>query len=438
MRHQYVLCRFILPIALFIMIPPTAAVAQFAQAREKARQTQCMNNVRQLMVAVQMYMQDFDNRFPDAAAIWEDVNFPPKSLICPTHGNEQGIGYGYNFWIGGKSFADKGMPEPQNLAVIADSSTADHLLRAPGDIDNRHSGKAIIGFADGHVELRPGDQVELKPIYDVDLLQATVQAWPDGRKALSVLDLGKEGNAWTQAPPAGWVSPLFTDPRQLGGDKGGLTMVRDLALSLSGRPHAKWDAYTGDPDEVYCRIPIPADARAIAENGQWMLYLPAFRYWFCGGSPDVTAPGDPPEIRGYSEISVLDAREQPIAVFRLECAGNGARYLLNGEEVTELADAAIPNSFKGYENRYCYRYSNLVHNLLLTGYGNGDIRCLFSAGVPALTGNGWGEKLAGNIREPAWIELRVSTWGKGKPGEGAIYLWTRKQDGGILWSRTED
>jgi prepilin-type N-terminal cleavage/methylation domain-containing protein/prepilin-type processing-associated H-X9-DG protein len=36
----------------------------FAQAREKARQAQCMSNVRQLNVAVQMYLQDYDETFP--------------------------------------------------------------------------------------------------------------------------------------------------------------------------------------------------------------------------------------------------------------------------------------------------------------------------------------------------------------------------------------
>jgi hypothetical protein len=36
----------------------------FAQAREKARQTQCLSNMRQMGLAVQMYLQDFDERFP--------------------------------------------------------------------------------------------------------------------------------------------------------------------------------------------------------------------------------------------------------------------------------------------------------------------------------------------------------------------------------------
>ncbi len=38
----------------------------FAQAREKARQTQCLNNGRNLATAVQMYLQDYDEQFPIA------------------------------------------------------------------------------------------------------------------------------------------------------------------------------------------------------------------------------------------------------------------------------------------------------------------------------------------------------------------------------------
>ncbi|MFQ3610733.1 MAG: prepilin-type N-terminal cleavage/methylation domain-containing protein [Fimbriimonadales bacterium] len=38
----------------------------FAQAREKARQTQCMNNLKQSATGVLMYVQDFDEFFPMA------------------------------------------------------------------------------------------------------------------------------------------------------------------------------------------------------------------------------------------------------------------------------------------------------------------------------------------------------------------------------------
>src|SRR3954468_10097195 len=36
----------------------------FAQARESARQTTCLNNCKQIGIATAMYLQDYDNQFP--------------------------------------------------------------------------------------------------------------------------------------------------------------------------------------------------------------------------------------------------------------------------------------------------------------------------------------------------------------------------------------
>src|SRR5437879_2648731 len=38
----------------------------FAQAREKARQTSCLSNAKQMGLAVMMYVQDYDETFPPA------------------------------------------------------------------------------------------------------------------------------------------------------------------------------------------------------------------------------------------------------------------------------------------------------------------------------------------------------------------------------------
>jgi len=35
----------------------------FSQAREKARQTQCLNNMKNIGMATQQYVQDYDERF---------------------------------------------------------------------------------------------------------------------------------------------------------------------------------------------------------------------------------------------------------------------------------------------------------------------------------------------------------------------------------------
>ncbi len=51
----------------------------FAQAREKARQTQCLSNLRQLGMAFEMYRADFDGRNPgpaDSSHCWGTWNTP--------------------------------------------------------------------------------------------------------------------------------------------------------------------------------------------------------------------------------------------------------------------------------------------------------------------------------------------------------------------------
>ncbi len=76
----------------------------FARAREKARQTSCLSNCKQLALGVLMYAQDYDERFPmnyndDHASMrwrhwWEQI-YPylknQQILTCPS--NSPTIGY---------------------------------------------------------------------------------------------------------------------------------------------------------------------------------------------------------------------------------------------------------------------------------------------------------------------------------------------------------
>jgi len=49
----------------------------FAKAREKARQSSCLNNLKQIGVAFLQYSQDYDERFPKGdSAAWGDSAWP--------------------------------------------------------------------------------------------------------------------------------------------------------------------------------------------------------------------------------------------------------------------------------------------------------------------------------------------------------------------------
>ena len=62
----------------------------FAQAREKARQTTCMNNQKQIITTLLMYATDHDEMLPRAATWTTDLtpyNLPPQIWDCPTSYN---------------------------------------------------------------------------------------------------------------------------------------------------------------------------------------------------------------------------------------------------------------------------------------------------------------------------------------------------------------
>jgi prepilin-type N-terminal cleavage/methylation domain-containing protein/prepilin-type processing-associated H-X9-DG protein len=74
----------------------------FSQAREKARQSSCASNLKQLALGIFQYLQDYDEHFPFSvipgdpnppnctAEAWGRVIFPyvknRELFICPTHG----------------------------------------------------------------------------------------------------------------------------------------------------------------------------------------------------------------------------------------------------------------------------------------------------------------------------------------------------------------
>ena len=185
----------------------------FAQAREKARQTSCLSNVKQLALAFLMYAQDHDERMPFAYKMASDwswtsawdyytAGWPPTyelGLIGPYTRNEQinacstaqGLeswgrpysGYAYNAsYVGGSP--DEGLTpaalgdimHPSETVMLCDSAywnvpfgggepfvAATNYLRAPGDpfriawgigpnVHFRHNGTANVAYCDGHAK----------------------------------------------------------------------------------------------------------------------------------------------------------------------------------------------------------------------------------------------------------------------------------------------
>ncbi len=134
----------------------------FAKAREKARQTACLNNQKQIATAVMLYAQDNNELLPTADGMWGAVNLDRGVLICPTKGTKTPNGYGYNYNISGLALGE--VEDPAYTMLTADGKTTvtgglANVVYEVSDVEQRHSGKAVMSYVDGHVELtgRPFD-----------------------------------------------------------------------------------------------------------------------------------------------------------------------------------------------------------------------------------------------------------------------------------------
>ncbi len=124
----------------------------FAKAREKARQTACLNNQRQILTATIMYAQDQNELLPTSDNFWGALNLDKGVLICPTLGTKIANGYGDNAALSGKALGE--MPDPSNTLLVADSVTSKgNVLKDPGALDARHGGKVITAYLDGHAAI---------------------------------------------------------------------------------------------------------------------------------------------------------------------------------------------------------------------------------------------------------------------------------------------
>jgi prepilin-type N-terminal cleavage/methylation domain-containing protein/prepilin-type processing-associated H-X9-DG protein len=97
-RRGFTLIELLVVIAI-IAILAAILFPVFAQAREKARQTQCLNNTKQLATAVYMYVQDYDETYapnlyimpPNIAYSFYDLHVPYMKndgvMVCPSDGN---------------------------------------------------------------------------------------------------------------------------------------------------------------------------------------------------------------------------------------------------------------------------------------------------------------------------------------------------------------
>ena len=193
-RSGFTLIELLVVIAI-IAILAAILFPVFARAREKARQTSCLSNVKEMALATHMYVQDYDETLlfsefrygsisvprpwyggSSSTHYWPDLLYPyvknKQIFYCPS--DDQWIGYGWNVHIGYiGNHPDRTGPTYQGVK-LADidypSETvcvADHHKAPPATSIYRlwsssaanpdyqavlHNGGLNVGFVDGHAK----------------------------------------------------------------------------------------------------------------------------------------------------------------------------------------------------------------------------------------------------------------------------------------------
>ena len=169
-RRGFTLIELLVVIAI-IAILAAILFPVFSKAREKARQTQCMNNQRQIALAVLMYAQEHDESLPVASTIWSDIKLASSlssatALLqvatsvtkCPNL-TSSANGYIYNSNLSGVGLGDTSITDLTSRYLIADGvASLTGALRNVGFVQedfskDRHAGRMISAFLDGHVDL---------------------------------------------------------------------------------------------------------------------------------------------------------------------------------------------------------------------------------------------------------------------------------------------
>ncbi|MEI6519666.1 MAG: prepilin-type N-terminal cleavage/methylation domain-containing protein [bacterium] len=224
MKKGFTLIELLVVIAI-IAILAAILFPVFARAREKARQTTCTSNQRQISASLQMYTQDHGEMTPSTGTVWIDLGIDQSVLNCATAGKIPPNSYIYNSALNLQRIGL--IDEPTKKYVTADGTSSavggvyPNVGTSPSQLAFRHSGKVVISFLDGHCDaIDQATANKLFPTTDYAYWcftqttpAGTIPTWPAQPTAKSwtnsapILDCtGVRSSTWYNA------NGTFTDP----------------------------------------------------------------------------------------------------------------------------------------------------------------------------------------------------------------------------------
>ncbi len=131
----------------------------FARARQQAQQVTSLSNERQIGLGIIQYVQDHDEKLPDADR-WVDEIMPYIKNEAVFHDPSAPTGekwsYAYNRNLSGVSLAQ--LDDPATTVMVFESTTGTKNASDMGEsvpVPGRHPGGTDYLFADGHAKLLP-------------------------------------------------------------------------------------------------------------------------------------------------------------------------------------------------------------------------------------------------------------------------------------------
>jgi prepilin-type N-terminal cleavage/methylation domain-containing protein/prepilin-type processing-associated H-X9-DG protein len=174
-RRGFTLIELLVVIAI-IAILASILFPVFAKAREAARQTACRSNVKQILTALTMYTQDYEEALPRYAYTYDPSTTPATGSFtwafvlnpyvkngnlwkCPSDTNtgntldtndpaDISVSYGFNYrFLDGISLA--GVQKPADTVTALDRG---FFVADPTPTWAPHNEVCNVGFLDGHVK----------------------------------------------------------------------------------------------------------------------------------------------------------------------------------------------------------------------------------------------------------------------------------------------